>query len=257
MKRIVMLGALIGTLALTSCVNENEEYYTTHQQNAQKISFVPPVAEKSTRAWIGDVKDTYPIKEDFSVYGMFHKGSFTKWAAEGNTLYIDNQTCHYDASVGGWSPWDGGNYVNIYWPSGGKLTFAAYSPARAKTHGTVSYGTTGLQIANFVVRKSGYAAAADNTTDTIQYDLMYSERSYDKTSSTGSESPYSGVDLKFHHALSKVTFSAKTSIKAVGAEVRLKKIVLTNVARKGTFNETMGMKTKCTKSYEVENCVSN
>ena len=111
------------------------------------------------------------------------------------------------------------------WPEeGDKLTFAAYSPTAAKELSTIKYGKTGFTFEDFTV-----SSLAE------QYDLMYSERTYNKTSSEGGTS-YSGVDIKFHHALSSIHFKVKTDIE-YAQEFKVKSITLNGILSQATFTE--------------------
>ena len=230
MKRILLFAAVAGA-ALASCVkNESESGMTASDS---KISFEAPVVGTSTRAVTkyGEIVGTYPTEEDFNVWGWYHEGDFTgfgtstNWKnymtdASGNPIVVE-----YD----GTSSWD--SATDYFWPKNGKLTFAAYSPADAA--GTYTHTANGLQITGFTVAAVGK-----------QYDLMYSDRAYNRTSSTNqyvgtATKPYTGVDIVFRHALSSIVFNAGTKENYTNADntFKIKSITIKNVANAGNFNE--------------------
>lgn len=128
-----------------------------------------------------------------------------------------------------------------YWPKNGKLTFAAYSPSDANTADNFSYGKDGLKIENFEI--PGTAAA--------QYDLMFSERTYNQTKSTeGTHTAYDGVDIKFKHALSSIKFMVKLYEDYAGTEIKVKKISVYNVQYKGKFEEKIDETTSGPSTYK-------
>jgi len=124
--------------------------------------------------------------------------------------------------------------TDYFWPKTGKLTFAAYSPANAA--GTYTHTANGLQITGFTVPAVGE-----------QYDLMYSDRAYNRTSSDNNYSgsatnTYDGVDIVFHHALSSIVFKVGTAEDySTDADIdfTIKSITIKNVYNAGNFNETL------------------
>ena len=150
--------------------------------------------------------------------------------------YIDGAEFSYKSSIndategsGAWSATPG-----YYWPKGGKMTFAAWSPYRAKNDGTISYGQAGLQITKFTTADKG----------SEQYDLLYSERVYDKDDCSGTSTQYDGIDLLFSHALSSLHFTACSSVST--ANIRISKIVIYDIYKTGDFNENVSETTPAT-----------
>ena len=122
----------------------------------------------------------------------------------------------------------------------GKLTFSAYSPADAT--GTATFDVVkGLKIANFNV----------DSDLTKQYDLLYSNRTYNKTNSTsGSNNTYDGVDLTFNHALSSIHVKVVTDKEYPAGTVNERSMYLENVWCTGTFVEDLATGTE-TVSYST------
>ena len=229
MKRILLFAAVAGA-ALASCVkNESESGMTASDS---KISFEAPVVGATTRAVTkyGEIVGTYPTEEDFKVWGWYHEGDYTTFgdANNGWTNYMTASTAGDPVVVeyDGTSSWD--SATDYFWPKNGKLTFAAYSPADAA--GTYTHTANGLQITGFTVAAVG-----------AQYDLMYSDRAYNRTSSTNQYvgNPYTGVDIVFRHALSSIVFKVGTDADYSKADndFTIKSITIKNVANAGNFNE--------------------
>lgn len=238
MKKLLFLAAM-SSVALASCVSD-ESPSIDATPSGKAISFNAPVMYSQTKAvgHTGEIVGTYPTDEEFCVYAVWTPESYTEWNATGNSAQwymstggagikvthnplIDDTTT---GSSGAWAP-----ETNYYWPKNGYLTFAAYSPADA--HGTFSYGEDGLTITNFDV----------NGTASTQYDLMYSERTYNKQKSTdGTNNIYDGVDIKFNHALSSIKFKVKLyEDYDVNTIITLTGITVNKVNSKGDFKETI------------------
>ena len=231
MKRILLFAAVAGA-ALAGCVKNESEGGMTASDS--KISFEAPVVGATTRAQAGEIGDKYPTEESFKVWGWYHEGDYTSFNDRGNgwknyMTEADGKpiTVSYD-NVNSWV-----SATDYFWPKTGKLTFAAYSPADAA--GTYSHTAAGLQITGFTVAAVG-----------AQYDLMYSDRAYNRNSSDNlyngnATNDYDGVDIVFHHALSSIVFKAGTDDNYTTANntFKIKSITIKNVANAGTFNETL------------------
>ena len=197
----------------------------------QKISIPCPLVTPATKAWAGEMPLNYSTDESFGVYALYYPtGDFSGWErTPGSMTYIDGAEFSYDSSIddategsGAWSATPG-----YYWPKGGKMTFAAWSPYRAKYDGTISYGPLGLQLTNFTTADKG----------SEQYDLLYSERVYDKADCSGTSTQYDGIDLLFSHALSSLHFTACSSVNT--ANIRISKIVIYDICKSGDFSENV------------------
>ncbi len=167
---------------------------------------------------------------DFRVYAWYQANatSTTFDPTKDFTLYMNGVKCSYqDGNVdngngtGAWFPEN-----TYYWPKNGKLTFSAYYPA--VTAGVTVDASTGLKITDYEI--------ADATN---QVDLMFSNRVYDKTSSTQTDvnHDYDGVDIVFKHALSAVSFEVKTAADYGTDAIKLYSIEIQKANSKGTFNE--------------------
>lgn len=202
------------------------------------ISISCPLVAPSTKAWAGEMPLNYSTDESFGVYALYYPtGNFAGWeTTPGAFPYIDGAEFSYKSSIndategsGAWSATPG-----YYWPKGGKMTFAAWSPYRAINDGTISYGQAGLQITKFTTADKG----------SEQYDLLYSERVYDKADCSGTSTQYDGIDLLFSHALSSLHFTACSSVST--ANIRISKIVIYDIYKSGDFNENVSETTPAT-----------
>ena len=193
----------MSAIAALSCVKVEQDGVSV-----LRISFEDPVVGSLTKAdpnHVGEIEGKYPQTEHFSVFARHHTGDYQAWDTPGNVNYMtDVETGYFDA-VQGWDPDACGD--PYFWPNGGKLTFAGYSPSIAKEDaaGGLTYGAEGLVMTDFTV---DCRSTLTPQTDVTYYDLMYSERTYNKTASTGGTS-YKGVNLNFRHALSSVAFKVK------------------------------------------------
>ena len=236
MKRILLFATVAG-VALASCVkNESESGLIASDS---KISFEAPVVGTTTRAQFGEIGDVYPIEESFKVWGWYHERDYTTFGDEANgwTNYMTASAAGDPVEVTFNNDKSWVSAKDYFWPKNGKLTFAAYSPADAA--GTYTHTANGLQIAGFTVAGVGK-----------QYDLMYSDRAYNRTSSTdqytGTAShDYDGVDIVFRHALSSIVFKVgtKDNYSTADNDFKIKRITIKNVANAGNFNEGL---TDCT-----------
>ncbi len=241
MKKLLFLTAL-ATTALAGCTSD-EQNEAAKQSQPSKIVFNAPIVNGNTRAFPGEqpVNGKYSTQEEFCVFANQSNDDFTAW--DDNNNYLNNVRVKYSESIDdggttkkGWIPADNNP---IYWPKEGKLTFAAYSPADAA--GTIKYGNGGLTITNFT------------TDDDVaeQYDLMYSERSYDRIASTNQSAEvtdpkpghtgqsYDGVDILFRHALASINFKVKAAKDYKGTTITVNQISILNVWNKGTFKENI------------------
>lgn len=223
MKKLFFIAA-IASAALVSCT-KNEVAQTATQQ---EITFAGPVVTSVTKANVpGEIGADYTIYEPFKVFAVWHETNFSTWAA--GSQYMYDVQVSYEGSIddattgdGAWRPAN-----EYYWPKVGVLSFAAYSPASAE--GTFAYGAEGLTINDFPVPSQ----------TSLQYDLMFSERTYNKTQSeNGVNDTYDGVDITFKHALSSIKFTAKTQADySATTTIKVKKITMWGMNSVGDFEE--------------------
>ena len=235
MKKSLVLVA-VASVALASCVNDVADLAQNNEKNSS-ITFDTPVLYNNSvgsRADDGEttggdvavhssneIDDAYPRTESFRVYGLAHEGDFSSWTVDGagntNELLFNGEKVSYNQSLNGWSP-----ETPVAWPFYKKCTFAAYSPATASEKATVTYGEGGLKMTDFKNPEYGQ-----------QFDLMYTPREYNRTTSYHVTSSYNGVPLTFKHALSSIHFALVAS----DADIILKNITISGFYNKATFTE--------------------
>lgn len=223
-----MYLAVLAGVALVGCT-KNER--TTELIDSQKeISFTPVVANTTKAPQPGEIAATYNHDESFKVFGFYCEEA--DYNPANATVYMNNIKCVYDGDIhdgadvgdGAWKP-----ESIYYWPKNGKLTFSAYSPADATATTIKCDATTGLEIAGFAV----------DANVAKQYDLLYSDRAYNKTTSIGETNPnYDGVDIVFHHALSSIHVNVKSADDYSGA-ITINSVSILNAYFKGTFKENL------------------
>ena len=208
MGAIMKKNLIISTLVLAAMCSCTKNDALLPENPQKEISFNAPVVSNITKAVTGEIIE-YDTEESFGVFSVYHEDGFSGWE-DNASPYINGAEFSYDDSAkdgdsyvdksGGWT----GGYL---FPKVGSLSFAAYSPFDAHSSastvpagkGNFSYGNTGLAIDDFSVP----ASPAD------QYDLMYSNRLYNRTVNMGSQTGYEGMDITFFHALSSIRFTAQ------------------------------------------------
>lgn len=216
MKKRFLVMAMAG-LALVGCVSEDVSDVKQKDEKV-KIAFESPVMYNSTESRIiyGEMANPYDKGESFVVYGVEHSNNFSSWSSA--TPFMDKEVVEYDTDLNGWKP----TSKDYFWPYDKRCTFAAYSPSGAS--GTFNYGTGGLTITGFTVDEDL----------SEQYDLMFSKREYNRTTSNHTTGTYNGVPLTFQHALSSIHFALVSSHTQ---QVTLKSIKLTGLYNKADFKE--------------------
>ncbi len=240
MKKTIFLAA-IACVALAGCT-KNEKIESGASANVP-VSF-SPLTTPNTKAVAGELPAAYDTRESFIAYAGWTEADYVN-AARVTEFFVNNFTTaicsYYDATT--WTCWKPA--VSYYWPKSGKLTFEAISPADARYHTTISHSwDTGFSLDDFAVR----GGIKD------QYDLLYSDRSFNKVRSlytpaadadpsdpydetSGDAGSYKGVDLFFRHALSSIVFKVKTKADYTNATITLTGITINNAYSTGDFAE--------------------
>lgn len=229
MKKFVVFAG-IAVVALASC-SKTECVLNNPQQTGSAITFQPlaAVQTKST-----PIQKYGTATGDFRVYGWY-QASDNFDPSQAYTLYMNNVLCGYkggnvddNKGEGTWR-----SDENYYWPKNGKITFSAYYPADAKV---AVDAIKGITIADYEIKDA-----------TKQVDLMYSDRVFDRVSSTETDvnETYDGVDLVFNHALSAADFSVKTAADYGTDAIKVYSVKIVDACSKGNFAEgyTTGQKT--------------
>ena len=220
MKKIFFV-ALGATLLAASCqkteiinpVNENVMTFSTNMAKLTKAG--QQDAEKS-----GDVNLQ---EQNFRVWAYAAYEDENTTAIERDHIYdgIENLDVTYTPAVDA-VPAFWGTDKEYFWPGVGKeLKFFAVSDGKTAATSTVTIGTdiNSLTVANFEVTPTSY------NNDLMVADFVKQHQG-DKV-----------VDLKFHHALSKIQFVFKT-VSTGDATVYVQDLVVKDLETKGTLTVT-------------------
>ena len=208
MKKLIF--AALAIAAMAACTKSNVQF-----DQPGEIAF-QPVAQKATKATFAGT--AYPQDSTFNVWAWWgDKNAGATDASSFNTIYINNQTFERRDYVN----W-GGSEKPYYWPTTGSLFFAGYSPASIATQAGFGY-SHGEQ--KFVV--TGYKQSNDiaKTTDLMWFHLT--DVSYDRTTES--------VPVKFHHALSWLTFRFSLKDNFTPQDWTVNSVKLIGIKTKGNF----------------------
>lgn len=208
MKKLIF--AALAVAAMAACTKSNVDF---DQQN--EIAF-QPVSQKATKAAV--IGTNYPkgAAYNFNVWAWWAdmpKG--TTSASTFNTVYISNQEFSYRSS----NNW-GGKQNPYYWPTTGSLFFAGYSPADAPGDKVYLH-----QDKKFIVTDYVQSYEIASTKDFMWFHLT--DVSYDRTTEA--------VPVKFHHALSWLTFRVNLTSEATPKLWTVKSITLKGIETKANF----------------------
>ncbi len=218
MKRIFFV-ALAATLLAAGC----QKTEIINPANGNALTFSTNMG-KLTKAGQQDAENSGEVnlqEQNFRVWAYCAYEDANTTATELNTIYdkIANLDVTYtpatDAIPASW-----GTAKEYFWPGVGKeLKFFAVSDGKASTASTVSIGEdiNSMTIADFEVQPGAY------NTDLMVADFVQQHQG-DKV-----------VDLKFHHALSKIQFVFKT-VATGDATVYVQDLVVKGLETKGTLN---------------------
>lgn len=239
MRKSLLIAAMTG-LALVGCTESDLDKSV---KSESVITFAAPILSNQTKAPVtGEQVTKYDTDENFSVYAVYHEGAYVNSTSGNANVYFSNVDAGYNSTAKCWDTQSGNGGKDYYWPKkdGAKLTFQAYSPT--ETTGTIGWtAANGFTLTDFTVQ----ALTAN------QYDLMFSKRTYNKTSNTGGTSyvdPTDAVDINFQHALSSIVFKAAKDAAYDGTTIKLKQITLLNVYSKGDY--TQGLNDDATNTFQ-------
>lgn len=215
MKKLII--AALAIAAMAACTKSNVQF-----DQPGEIAF-QPVAQKATKAAV--VGTNYPTDAayNFNVWAWWAEAGKTD-IADFQTAYIDDQPFEYRSEKQLW----GGSGQSYYWPTTGSLYFAGYSPASIQGSDDnsddceVSYDKNSMTLTVKNYRQS------TNISETV--DLMWfhlTDVSYDRTTQQ--------VPVKFHHALSWLTFRANLTDVTTPQLWTVKSITLKNVETMANF----------------------
>ena len=213
-----LIFAALAIAAMAACTKSNVEFDQTDE-----IAF-QPVSQKATKAAVTGTAYPTASAYNFNVWAWWaaeEKG--TSDASTFNTVYIKDQPFEYREAIALW----GGSGQSYYWPTTGSLFFAGYSPASTQNNNgcTVTYDKNSKKLT-----VTGYQQETDisKTVDFMWFHLT--DVSYDRTTES--------VPVKFHHALSWLTFRVNLKDSATPQLWKVKSVKLRSIETKANFNAT-------------------
>lgn len=213
MKKLLFISAAV--LALASCKNDDSvvAMYNGVEVDTEAEILMQQAVIGSTMSKVGIVGKVFPTDTIFGTKAYYHKGK--KWYDSEATLYIDDDSIAYDATISTFRNLN----KHYYWPKSGKLTFFSYFPASLKNQ--VSIDTEGkYKVTGFVV--------TDGKTDLMLADI--------KADMTTNDTP-KGVTTTFRHKLTKIGVQArlKETVDTAAVEITIKEIDFVGALSKGTL----------------------
>ncbi len=193
MKKIFAL-AVIAVFALASCSKNQIDPASKKQINFSTVT------TPGTRTPLSGT--TYKTTDPhFGVY-CFALTSGKTWAANSSDgqLYMDKVEISYVDADKIWEP-----ASTYYWPLSGTLTFTGFSPISETSKVSYDKSSKALIVTDYVAAATT-AAQTDLMWAETQKDLTDNQMTYTSESAT---STLTGVNMKFHHALSQVIFKVK------------------------------------------------
>lgn len=223
MKKIYILAAI----ALVAGVSCTKQVPADNNSPDLALSF-NAVTGVQTKADITSAN--YPTTQDFDVWAVYTGDTDFAIGTSGGEMFMSGVEQEYKADKNAWGTKTGA----YYWPKAGKLTFWAVSPTGVSP-------TVNLTGATKTITKSGWTI--DDIVPDSANDLMFSDIVANKTiddykghgvddttpaNDTDFED-YQGVNILFHHALSRIEFKAQRGDRVNGSE----KLYLTNITVSG------------------------
>ncbi|MBQ4162321.1 MAG: fimbrillin family protein [Parabacteroides sp.] len=223
MKKTILLTTL-ASVVLTGCVKDESVELST--QLPKEISFGSPMMYNQTKSVDGEITGTlYPEGENFVVFAVETNGDFRGWEATNVVTQENDENTFFPEEGVVVEKGANDNYWHItgttkyFWPDepNHRLTFAAYSPARANQDGTIIYNDNGLSIQGFKIQDLASS----------QYDLLFSPRTVNATTSP--------VAINFKHALSSIRFRFVKPADGAASIVINRVEIFGNIYNKGDF----------------------
>ena len=220
MKKLIFTALAIAAMA--ACTKSNVQF-----DQPGEIAF-QPVAQKATKAAV--VGTDYPTDAayNFNVWAWWAETGKTE-ITDFNTVYINDQPFEYRSEKLLW----GGSGQSYYWPTTGSLYFAGYSPASIQGSDDnsddceVSYDR---DLKTLTVKNYQQSTDISKTVDLMWFHLT--DESYDRTTQK--------VPVKFHHALSWLTFRFSLENATTPRLWKVKSVKLRSIETKAKFTATRG-----------------
>lgn len=202
----------LGSITLPGCSAEDESLIDLPGESVAVLFDAGMISETQSRATSMDLASLH--EDGFGVLAYYTNGYNWNNVTTPNFMY--NQKVNWNMDHWDYSPVK-------YWPivSNDKVTFFAYAPYDDQQPSTLS-DNHGIALSGNTLAAAPYIDFTVNTNSIAdQVDLVYAS-AIDKNKES--------VDLQFHHALSRIGFTARTDVDYGDTEVKV-----TSLSIKGTF----------------------
>ena len=240
-----------------SCIKDNP--FVDNSMDGE-ILFDIPVTSNMMKSYTGPVSDTYPTEESMGVFAYHSElNSGQSWTSgTAVTAYFEDFEFKHRNDLSAWA-----GVTPCYWPTNGSLIFAGFSPY-SQVGGNhiqnVSFDVdqktliiSGYEVETYEPMTEDAMYATGSYTNKCQSDLMYFLPKSDVYNNFIGSTRGSSYTADFYHALAQVVFNVEADTEEDIKKIRLREIVLTDMASKGDFSAKTGR----TQAGEVAWALSN
>ena len=207
-----------------------------------------PLASANTKAVAGLITGGYSEDETMGVFSFYSKlKEGQPWTSETTVSdYFEDAEFEFKVGLQDWA-----GVTPYYWPVSGSLIFAGYSPYR-QLDGVQVQNTSfdveekrlsieGYKVEPYVAMTEAQMYSESTMyTNKCQSDFMYFLPKTDASGNFIGSVKGTTYTADFHHALAQVVFTVQAESTADVDYIRLRQIVLTNVASEGDFSAEVG-----------------
>ena len=231
-------------MTAVSCIKDNP--FVDNSMDGQ-ILFDTPVTSNMMKSVSGPISGNYPTEETIGVFAYHSElNSGQSWTSgTAVTAYFEDFEFKHRNDLSAWA-----GVTPCYWPSNGSLIFAGFSPY-SQIGGNhiqnVSFDVdqktlmiSGYEVETYVPMTEAAMNATGSYINKCQSDLMYFLPKSDVNNDFIGSTRGSSYTADFYHALAQVVFNVEADTEPDIKKIRLRKIVLTNMATKGDFSAKVG-----------------
>ena len=220
-----------------------------HVSDVQQLEIaMSPLASANTKAVAGVITAGYSEDETMGVFSFYSKlKEGQPWTSETAVSdFFENAEFEFKP---GFQDWAG--VKPYYWPLSGSLIFAGYSPYRQLDGSQVqrpSYDVNEniLSVESYKVEpyvsmtEAQMYSTSTEYTNKCQSDFMYFLPEIDASGNIVGSAKGKTYTAKFYHALAQVVFTVQAETYEDVDYIRLRKIVLSDIASEGDFSAQVG-----------------
>ena len=254
MRKTLIIFALA---AAVSCIKDNP--FVDNSMDGE-ILFDIPVTSNMMKSVAGPVQGSYPEDETMGVFAYHSElDSGQPWTSDVTaTSYFEDMEFEHRSDLNAWA-----GVTPCYWPSSGSLIFAGFSPYSLVGGAHIQNASfdieqkslliSGYKVETYVPMTEAQMYASGSYTNKCQSDLMYFLPKSDVNNDFLGSTRGASYAADFYHALAQVVFNVEAENQDDINYIRLRKIVLTDMASKGDFSAKTGR----TQAGEVAWALSN